>query len=186
MACDSLSGSQARPGYGGRTGRTAILGRGGAGRASSALVAGGGDCAEVALTPEAKELVCGDVLRKAVQGWMAMLGPGDVARRWARGWASEPAEIWAAMLVLEMQGRSCAASLRAPPAQPVTMKMWSGASGGCCSASIRRTLAGLRKQIEPVTPAVYMRWLLRWQRVAPRATERRGRGAGGAAAAGGI
>ncbi len=32
----------------------------------------------------------------------------------------------------------------------------------------KRTLAGLRKQIEPVTPAVYMQWLLRWQRVAPR------------------
>jgi ATP-dependent Lhr-like helicase len=32
----------------------------------------------------------------------------------------------------------------------------------------KRTLAGLRKQIEPVTPAVYLHWLLRWQRVAPR------------------
>ena len=33
----------------------------------------------------------------------------------------------------------------------------------------KRTLAGLRKQIEPVTPAVYMQWLLRWQHVAPQA-----------------
>ena len=32
----------------------------------------------------------------------------------------------------------------------------------------KRTLAGLRKQIEPVTPAVYMQWLMRWQRVAPQ------------------
>jgi ATP-dependent Lhr-like helicase len=32
----------------------------------------------------------------------------------------------------------------------------------------KRTLAGLRKQIEPVTPAVYMQWLLRWQRVTSR------------------
>ena len=33
----------------------------------------------------------------------------------------------------------------------------------------KRTLAGLRKQIEPVTPAVYLQWLMRWQRVTPRA-----------------
>lgn len=31
----------------------------------------------------------------------------------------------------------------------------------------RLTVATLRKQIEPVTPAQFMRWLLRWQRVAP-------------------
>ena len=33
----------------------------------------------------------------------------------------------------------------------------------------KRTLAGLRKQIEPVTPAIYLQWLMRWQRVTPRA-----------------
>jgi ATP-dependent Lhr-like helicase len=32
----------------------------------------------------------------------------------------------------------------------------------------RRTVASLRKQIEPVTPAVYMRWLLQWQHLAPQ------------------
>ena len=32
----------------------------------------------------------------------------------------------------------------------------------------KRTLGALRKQIEPVTPAVYMRWLLHWQHVAPQ------------------
>jgi len=31
----------------------------------------------------------------------------------------------------------------------------------------RLTLGALRKQIEPVTPAEFMRWLLRWQHVAP-------------------
>jgi ATP-dependent Lhr-like helicase len=40
----------------------------------------------------------------------------------------------------------------------------------------RLTIGGLRKQIEPVTPAQFMRWLLRWQRVAPgaQATGERG------------
>lgn len=32
----------------------------------------------------------------------------------------------------------------------------------------RRTVSTLRKQIEPVTPAVYMRWLLNWQHLAPQ------------------
>ena len=31
----------------------------------------------------------------------------------------------------------------------------------------RLTLGGLRKQIQPVSPAQFMRWLLRWQHVAP-------------------
>ena len=31
----------------------------------------------------------------------------------------------------------------------------------------RLTLGELRKQIQPVTPAQFMRWLLRWQHVAP-------------------
>ena len=31
----------------------------------------------------------------------------------------------------------------------------------------RLTLGTLRKQIEPVTSATFMRWLLRWQHVAP-------------------
>jgi ATP-dependent Lhr-like helicase len=32
----------------------------------------------------------------------------------------------------------------------------------------RRTLSTLRRQVEPVTPAIYMRWLLNWQRLAPQ------------------
>jgi ATP-dependent Lhr-like helicase len=32
----------------------------------------------------------------------------------------------------------------------------------------RRTMATLRKQIEPVTPAVHMQWLLGWQHLTPR------------------
>ena len=32
----------------------------------------------------------------------------------------------------------------------------------------RRTMSTLRKQIEAVTPAVYMRWLLGWQHLAPQ------------------
>jgi ATP-dependent Lhr-like helicase len=41
----------------------------------------------------------------------------------------------------------------------------------------RLTLGSLRKQIEPVTAAVFMRWLLRWQHVAPGSQTRDERGA---------
>ena len=41
----------------------------------------------------------------------------------------------------------------------------------------RLTLGSLRKQIEPVTAAVFMRWLFRWQHIAPGSQVRDERGA---------
>jgi ATP-dependent Lhr-like helicase len=32
----------------------------------------------------------------------------------------------------------------------------------------KRTLSELRKQVEPVTPAIYMQWLLGWQHISPQ------------------
>jgi ATP-dependent Lhr-like helicase len=121
---------------------------------------------ELPCPAEPKELVHADVVRKSVQGWMALLGP-VTSRTLGLRLGMDPAAIWAAMLVLEMQGTS----LRG---------VFEGASQATCDEDVewcerrllqrihKRTLAGLRKQIEPVTPAVYLQWLLRWQRVAPR------------------
>jgi ATP-dependent Lhr-like helicase len=115
--------------------------------------------------PEAKEWVYGDVVRKTVQGWMALLGP--VTSRGLGGRLGiEPAAIWAAMLVMEMQGSILRGVFEGGPAAFDEDVEW-------CERRLlqrihKRTLAGLRKQIEPVTPAVYMQWLMRWQRVAPR------------------
>jgi ATP-dependent helicase Lhr and Lhr-like helicase len=115
---------------------------------------------------ETKDLVYGDVVRKCVQGWMALLGPVTSRTLGAR-LGIEPAAIWAAMLVMEMQGT-------------ILRGVFEGAAQAACDEDVewcerrllqrihKRTLAGLRKQIEPVTPAVYMNWLLRWQRAAPR------------------
>jgi ATP-dependent Lhr-like helicase len=116
---------------------------------------------------ETKDLVYGDVVRKCVQGWMALLGPVTSRTLGAR-LGVEPTAIWAAMLVMEMQGT-------------ILRGVFEGAAQAACDEDVewcerrllqrihKRTLAGLRKQIEPVTPAVYMNWLLRWQRAAPRA-----------------
>ena len=115
--------------------------------------------------PEAKELLYGDVVRKAVQGWMALLGPVTSRALGAR-LGIEPTAIWAAMLVMEMQGSILRGIFEGGEAASDEDVEW-------CERRLlqrihKRTLAGLRKQIEPVTPAVYMQWLMRWQRVAPR------------------
>jgi ATP-dependent helicase Lhr and Lhr-like helicase len=126
---------------------------------------------ELPCPAETKELLSGEVVRKTVQGWMALLGPVTSRSLGAR-LGMEPAAIWAAMLVMEMQGT-------------ILRGVFEGASSSIRNEAVRdedvewcerrllqrihkRTLAGLRKQIEPVSPAVYMQWLLRWQRVAPR------------------
>jgi ATP-dependent Lhr-like helicase len=120
---------------------------------------------ELPCPAEPKELLLADVVRKCVQGWMALLGP-VTSRTLGSRLGLDPAAIWAAMLVLEMQGT-------------ILRGVFEGGQTACdedvewCERRLlqrihKRTLAGLRKQIEPVTPAVYLQWLLRWQRVAPR------------------
>jgi ATP-dependent Lhr-like helicase len=120
----------------------------------------------VACPPDTKELSSSEVVRRCVQGWMALLGP-VTSRSLGAGLGIEPAAIWAAMLVMEMQGS-------------ILRGVFEGAGKAAADEDVewcerrllqrihKRTLAGLRKQIEPVTPAVYMQWLLRWQHVAPR------------------
>ena len=105
------------------------------------------------------------VLHKAVQGWMSLLGP-VTARTLAAQLGIDGREIWKQMLRLEMagvilrgifEGRTASASIADEDVE------W-------CERRIlqrihRRTLGALRKQIQPVTPAVYMLWLLTWQHV---------------------
>jgi ATP-dependent helicase Lhr and Lhr-like helicase len=117
--------------------------------------------------PEAKELVVGDVVRKIVQGWMALLGP-VTSRILGVRLGMEPAAIWAAMLVLEMQGTILRGVFEGI-SQPARDEDVEWCERRLLQRIHKRTLAGLRKQIEPVTPAIYLQWLLRWQRVTPRA-----------------
>ncbi|MES2390890.1 MAG: DEAD/DEAH box helicase, partial [Acidobacteriota bacterium] len=73
-----------------------------------------------------------------------------------------------ALLAMEMQGLAMRGVFeRAKPADEAMLEVeW-------CERRIlqrihRLTLGTLRKQVEPVTPAVFMRWLLDWQHVAPQ------------------
>ncbi|MFZ0662939.1 MAG: DEAD/DEAH box helicase [Acidobacteriaceae bacterium] len=102
-----------------------------------------------------------DVLRKAVQGWMAVLGP-VTSRALAARLDVDASDIWKQMLRLEMAGT-------------ILRGVFEGAAAGVADEEVewcerrllqrihKATLHGLRKQIEPVTPADYMRFALDWQ-----------------------
>jgi ATP-dependent helicase Lhr and Lhr-like helicase len=120
---------------------------------------------DVSCAGEGKELSYADVVRKCVQGWMGLLGP-VTSRGLGTMLGLDPGPIWAAMLLLEMQGTILRGRFEGSEAGHDHDVEW-------CERRLlqrihKRTLAGLRKQIEPVTPAVFMQWLLRWQRVAPQ------------------
>ena len=113
--------------------------------------------AELASSSTSKE----EALPELVAGWMQHVGPVAVSAL-AHLLGLPVPEIEAAMLRLEGSG----AVLRGRfTDQPVEIVEW-------CDRRLlarihRLTLGKIRKQIEPVTAAQFMGWLLRWQHVAP-------------------
>ncbi len=105
------------------------------------------------------------LLQRCVQAWLQILGPTTAQR--LSGLLSLPAgEAFAALLAIEMQGLALRGVFELPTAASDHEIEW------CDRRLLQRihrlTLGTLRKQVEPVTPAVYMRWLLRWQHMAPQ------------------
>jgi ATP-dependent Lhr-like helicase len=111
-----------------------------------------------------------DALLTLVTGWMSHLGPTTASKLGAI-LGLPAADVEKALLRMEasgtvLRGRFSAGSTRAgapAPQEPETE--W-------CERRLlarihRLTVGMLRKQIEPVTPAAFMRWLMRWQHVAP-------------------
>jgi ATP-dependent Lhr-like helicase len=103
-------------------------------------------------------------LRKSISAWMNILGPAT-ANALADFLGLAASEIFKAFLAMEMQGSLLRGIFESttPPNQDHDIE-W-------CERRLlqrihKRTLATLRKQIEAVTPAVYMRWLLQWQHLA--------------------
>jgi ATP-dependent Lhr-like helicase len=129
-----------------------------------------------------------DALVQLVRGWMEHCGPVDVA--WLVHTVGLPAaDIEAAMFRLEAEGRVLRGQFTgaaAPPLNPLLreegtphtpllseegIKGWSPRIEWCDRRLLARihrlTLGTLRREIQPVTRAQFMRWLLRWQHVAP-------------------
>ena len=103
-----------------------------------------------------------------VTGWMSHIGPtSSVELGTLLGF--EAAEIEKTMLRLEaagsiLRGNFTGGAVRTGSSEPHAHE-W-------CDRRLlarihRLTVATLRKQIEPATPAQFMRWLLRWQHVTP-------------------
>ncbi|MGA8531969.1 MAG: DEAD/DEAH box helicase, partial [Acidobacteriaceae bacterium] len=110
----------------------------------------------------------GDILRKTCQGWLQIVGPTTSAAL-AERLGLDPAAIWNQMVRLESTGTILRGVFEGPGGQSVIPDVeveW-------CERRIlqrihKRTLNALRQQIEPVTPAVYMRFLLDWQHLGER------------------
>jgi ATP-dependent Lhr-like helicase len=103
--------------------------------------------------------------QKCVQGWLQILGP-TTAKGFAAQLNLDLATVLQAFLAMEMQGLLMRGAFEYPVTTEDHDIEW-------CERRIlqrihRRTVATLRKQVEPVTPAVYMRWLLNWQHLAPQ------------------
>jgi ATP-dependent Lhr-like helicase len=109
-----------------------------------------------------------EVLNRVVLGWMESIGPTT-----AEGTVADAASVRVGRSV----GRFCDSSPRAicsvadfrftPHEQRVTSL--SGVIAACSPAFIVLTIGRLRKEIEPVTAAEFMRFLFQWQHAAPGA-----------------
>jgi ATP-dependent Lhr-like helicase len=104
-------------------------------------------------------------IKQCVQGWAQILGP-TTASTFAERLGLNPTEVFQAFLAMEMQGLLMRGVFERQKPERDHEIEW-------CERRIlqrihRRTLHTLRKQIEPVSPSVYMRWLLGWQHLAPQ------------------
>ncbi|WP_263410317.1 DEAD/DEAH box helicase [Terriglobus tenax] len=105
-----------------------------------------------------------EALKPLLQGWMQLLGPAT-SRSIAETFGLDANDIFTQMVLMESQGvilRGVFEGGRA--AQSDTEIEW-------CERRLlqrihRRTVGSLRRAIEPVSQAVYMRWLLEWQHLA--------------------
>jgi len=104
--------------------------------------------------PQRREDAFGEILR----GWLESTGPVTVDELAAR-FAVEPSMVDAALIRLETEGQVLRGRFRS-------------AADEWCNRRIlarihRLTLGALRREIEPVSTAEYVRFLFRWQHVAP-------------------
>ncbi len=104
---------------------------------------------------------------KCVQGWLQILGPttaGHLAMTLGLG----PADIFKAFLTMEMQGLLLRGAFERAADDPLGEHEIEWCERRILQRIHRLATRTLRQQVEPVSPAVYMRWLLGWQHLAPQ------------------
>ena len=105
-----------------------------------------------------------DALLALVTGWMAHIGPTTSSALGAALGLSEH-EIEKQMLRLEASGAILRGNFTG--AQPGTAAPHEWCERRLLARIHRLTLGTLRREIQPVTAAQFLRWLLRWQHLAP-------------------
>ncbi len=110
-----------------------------------------------------------EILRRTVNGWLSILGPATARTLGAR-LGIKPSEIWKQLLQLEVAGTLMRGIYEQPVHASIDLQdedvEW-------CDRRLlqrihKRTLSSLRKQVEPVAPAMYLEWLFGWQHLAPQ------------------
>ena len=136
-----------------------------------------GDGSDEVSTREAIRSLDEATLRKSINGWLNIFGP-VTANSLAKFLSIEASEVYKAFLAMEMQGNILrgvfeAANTGVPGLASEILVLRDHDIEWCERRLLqrihKRTLAGLRKQVEPVTPVIYMQWLLHWQHLAPQA-----------------
>jgi ATP-dependent helicase Lhr and Lhr-like helicase len=106
-----------------------------------------------------------DALKKCVQGWVQILGP-ITANRFAQMLNVDPALVFQAFTAMEVQGLLMRGSFEKPATANDLDVEW------CERRILQRihklTIGIRRREVEPVAPAAFMRWLLGWQHLAPQ------------------
>jgi ATP-dependent helicase Lhr and Lhr-like helicase len=104
---------------------------------------------------------------KMMQGWAPLLGP-LTAHDMQRWFGVEAHEWMKTLLQMEMAGTMLRGRFERPAVAADDLEGVEWCERHVLQRIHRRTLMALRKQIEPVSPAEHLRWLLRWQHLSPR------------------
>jgi ATP-dependent Lhr-like helicase len=100
------------------------------------------------------------------QGWLQLLGPTTSAHL-ARLTHLQPAAIYQSLLTMELQGLAMRGAFEYPKPSDDAAHETEWCERRILHRIHRLTLGTLRKQVEPVTPDLFMRWLLDWHHLAP-------------------
>ena len=105
-----------------------------------------------------------DAIQKCVQGWIQILGPAT-ANHFAQQFSLDPRSVLRAFHALESQGLLMRGTFERAATDDDLNIEW------CERRILQRihklTIGARRRQIEPVSPAGFFRWLLRWQHLEP-------------------
>jgi ATP-dependent Lhr-like helicase len=107
-----------------------------------------------------------DALLTLVTGWMSHLGP-ITASQLGNGLRLPASEIEKALLRMEASGGVLRGKFTNTASHQSALPEHEWCERRLLARVHRLTVATLRKQIEPVTAAQFMRWVLRWQHVTP-------------------